>query len=62
MAVADHTPPHLAYIAAPADAIHVGEWDDHDTGRWSRPHLAHGTTAVSFRGSDPDMLLAAASP
>jgi hypothetical protein len=37
MTVADHTPPHLASIAAPADATHVGEWDDYDTGRWSRP-------------------------
>jgi hypothetical protein len=37
MTVADHTPPHLADIAAPAYATHVGEWDDYDTGRWSRP-------------------------
>jgi hypothetical protein len=26
MTVADHTPPHLANIAAPAYATHVGEW------------------------------------
>jgi hypothetical protein len=30
----------LANIAAPADATHVGEWDDDDTGRWSRPFTA----------------------
>jgi hypothetical protein len=37
MTVADDTERHLANIAAPADATHVGEWDDYDTGRWSRP-------------------------
>jgi hypothetical protein len=26
----------LTHIAAPNDATHVGEWDDDDTGRWSR--------------------------
>ena len=41
MTVADRTRPHLTNIA-PADATHIGEWDDYDTGRWSRNFTGTG--------------------
>jgi hypothetical protein len=56
MTVADHTPPHVAHIAAPADATHLGEWDDLDTGQWSRNFTGtrhhHGVLVVGVQHDD----------
>ena len=50
MTVADHTPPHLANIAAPADAQHVEPWVDEtsDGSTWGR-HI-RGTRRATAGG------------
>ena len=46
----------LTHIAATDDVTHVGEWDDYDTGRWSRCFTGtrhhRGVTVIGVQHDD----------